>query len=80
MPLKGKISLAATAACIAAGVVGASPASAATINLHTGLNSPKGSNTVVLPQSATPGGVNAFTQVTTKGPGDLSNINVTFTP
>jgi hypothetical protein len=78
MPLKTKIGLTATAACVAAGIFGASAGSASAAQLTTGLNSPQGTNTVVLPDSATPGAVNAVTQVVTKGPGSLSNITVGF--
>jgi len=78
MPLKRKIGLAAATACVAAGIFGASAGSASAAQLTTGLNSPEGTNTVVLPESATPGAANAVTQVITKGPGSLSNITVGF--
>ena len=82
MPLKRKIGLTAATACVAAGIIGASAgsASAVQIQLHTGLNSPKGTNTVTIPERATPGALNGFTQVVTKGPGDLSNISLTLLP
>lgn len=82
MSLKRKLGVTATVGCLAVGVLGASasPASAARVQLTTGLNSPQGTHTVVAPEAATSGALNAFTQVTTKGPGDLSNINATILP
>ena len=82
MPLKRKIGLTAATHAVAAGIFGASAgsASAVQIQLNTGLNSPKGTNSVTIPDRATTGGLNAFTQVVTKGPGDLSNINITLLP
>lgn len=43
-----------------------------------GILSPNGSHTVTAPESATPGLLNAFTNVVTKGPGDLANIDISF--
>ena len=46
--------------------------------LTVGLNSPQGSNTVNGPAAATGGAVTAFTAVSTMGPGDIANIDVSF--
>lgn len=80
--MKRKLGLTAAVGCIAVGVLGASagPASAANVVLNTGQNSPKGTHTVVIPDAATPGAVNAISNVVTKGPGDLSNIDVIVVP
>jgi len=40
------------------------------------LNSPMGPTYVEAPTASIPGVLNAFTQVITKGPGDLSNIDI----
>ena len=45
-----------------------------------GLNSPNGPNTVVGPETATAGLLNAFINVATKGPGNLSNIDISLMP
>lgn len=60
------------------GALGVSGASADTVELTVGLNSPQGSHTVVGPAAATGGAANAFTQVVTKGPGDIANIDASF--
>ena len=49
------------------------------IVLTTGLNSPQGTNVVNGPAAATFGGVTAFTHVTVDGPGDIANLDVSFT-
>ena len=46
--------------------------------LTVGLNSPVGSHDVAGPAAATGGAVTAFTAISTQGPGDLSNIDVSF--
>ena len=80
--MKKKLGLTAVVGCLALGALGAgaSPASAVTVQAEVGLNSPNGSKTVVLPDAATSGVINAFTNVITKGPGDLSNIDVNVGP
>jgi bacteriocin-like protein len=45
-----------------------------------GINSPNGSKMVTAPASAVGGLINAFTQVSTKGPGELTNIDITIVP
>jgi hypothetical protein len=44
------------------------------LTVAVGLNSPKGPNYVTAPAAAIQGVMNAFTQVVTKGPGDIANI------
>ena len=46
--------------------------------LTVGLNSPKGPHIVNGPSQSTGGAVTAFTAVTSKGPGDIANIDVAF--
>ncbi len=60
------------------GALGASGASASTVELTVGLNSPQGSTTVVGPAEATGGAVTAFTHVVVDGPGNIDNIDVSF--
>lgn len=76
MPLTRKLGLTAAIGCIAVVVLGTSPASAVEVELRTGLNSPQGSKTVKAPDAAVPGVLNGFTSVLIKGPGSLSNIDV----
>lgn len=45
-----------------------------------GINSPKGPKTIEAPATAASGLINAFTNVVTKGPGELSNIDVSIMP
>ncbi len=58
--------------------LGVGGASADTVVLTVGINSPKGTHTVVGPAAATGGAVTAFTAVSTQGPGDIANIDVSF--
>jgi len=46
------------------------------LTLATGILSPIGTHDVSAPVAAIPGALNAFTQVVTKGPGDIANIDV----
>jgi hypothetical protein len=72
-----KLVSAVASAALVAGLLGP-VSSAGAVTLVTGNNSPQGTNAVVVPSAATPGAINAFTQVITKGPGDISNL--TFLP
>jgi len=46
--------------------------------LTVGLNSPEGSHTVAGPAAATGGAITAFTTISTQGPGDIANVDVSF--
>ena len=47
-------------------------------NLTVGINSPQGTHTVVGPDAACGGAGTAFTNVVTKGPGAIANIDIDF--
>jgi hypothetical protein len=47
-----------------------------TVQAMVAMNSPNGSKIVTAPPAANAGVLNAFTNVVTKGPGDLSNIDI----
>ena len=79
-PRRKLVSVVASA-CLVAGLLGpVASANALTVELVTGQNSPQDTNNVALPSSATGGALNAFTQVITKGPGDVSNLDVIIVP
>jgi len=50
------------------------------ITAQVALLSPQGSHFVVAPAAAVPGLTGALTNVETKGPGSLANIDIIFTP
>ena len=79
---KRRIAVTAATGLLALAVLGASasPAGAVSVQLTTGLNSPQGTNTVQAPDAATPGAINAATQVISKGPGTLQNIQFVVSP
>ena len=58
--------------------LGASGASANTVELTTGILSPQGTHTVVGPAEATGGAATAFTAITTQGPGNIANVDASF--
>lgn len=74
------VSVVASAALVAGLLGPVTPAGATSVTLVTGNNSPQGTTTVVVPSSATPGALNAFTEVVTQGPGDISNLDVIVAP
>ena len=76
MPLKKKLAPAIATGCLAVGLLGPAAGSAGAVTLETGHNSPQGTNVVALPASSTSGALTALTSVLTKGPGELSNIEV----
>jgi hypothetical protein len=80
LPLKKKLRAALLASCQVIGILGASAtsASAVSVSVTTGLNSPEGTNTVEIPSAATPGALNAIGQIATSGPG--SNLCIWVTP
>ena len=81
MHLGRKIGITAVVGCLAvAGLGTASSASAASVLLITGQNSPNGTVAVAVPSPATSGAVTAFTQVITAGPGDISNLQFVVVP
>ena len=59
------------------GALGASGASASTVELTVGLNSPQGAHTVVGPAEATGGAVTGFSAVTGAGV-EIDNIDASF--
>ncbi len=48
------------------------------IVLTTGLLSPQGSHDVSAPDAASGGAQTAFTNIVTKGPGDIANLSISF--
>ena len=49
------------------------------VTLTVGILSPQGGMDVVGPGQATDGAITAFTAISTQGPGDIANIDVSFT-